>query len=110
MAAPLPDTLRRLLLTGALTIPHVEAILQLRAGRGLPLDAVSLATRLYLRIGSASDLLADLFAMGVTERVAVDPPSYRYRPVSPDLAELLDQLDVAYTTQLVAVTRLIHSI
>lgn len=110
MAEAIPDPLRRFLLTGALTVPHVEAILQLRADRRLPLDAGSLAARLYLRIGSAAELLSDLFAMGVAERVAADPPSYRYHPVSPDLAELLDQLDVAYATQLVAVTRLIHSI
>lgn len=109
MSQAIPDSLRRFLLTGALTVPHVEAILQLRHGSEQPLDAGNLAARLYLRAANAAEVLADLSAMGVTERVGDDPPSYRYHPASTELSELLDQLDVAYTTQLVAVTRLIHS-
>ena len=107
--AAIPDELRRFLLSGALSVPHVEAILQLRHDAVHAWDPQSLAARLYVRGGRAAELLADLCDIGVARLLAADPPSYLYEPATPELAALLDQLEYAYGAQLVAVTRLIHS-
>lgn len=107
--AAIPDELRRFLLTGALSIPHVEAILQLRGDRAHAWDAQSLAPRLYVRAARAAEVLADLCDIGIARLIDSERRAYRYEPVSSELTALLDQLEQAYATQLVAVTRLIHS-
>jgi hypothetical protein len=107
--AAIPDELRRFLLTGALSVPHVEAILQLRGDPAQAWDAQSLAPRLYVRAARAAEVLADLHEIGAARLVDGQHPAYLYQPVSSELAALLDQLEQAYSTQLVAVTRLIHS-
>jgi hypothetical protein len=107
--AAISDELRRFLLTGALSVPHVEAILQLRSRERQVWDAPSLAARLYVRAGRAAELLADLCAIGVTRLADAPRASYRYDPATSELAALLDQLERVYSSQLVTVTRLIHS-
>lgn len=107
--AAIPDELRRFLLTGALSVPHVEAILQLRGDAAQEWDAQILAPRLYLRAGRAAEVLADLCAIGIVKLIDPDRPAYCYEPLTAELAALLDQLEQAYSTQLVATTRLIHS-
>jgi len=110
-ADPIPRELRRYLLSGTVTVPHVEAILQLRADPGISWDAASLAARLYVRHEAAADLLRDLHASGIAQ-VAGTPavPTYRYGPAAPALETLLEQLQVAYTLHLGDVARLIHSV
>jgi len=105
----IPDELRRFLLTGTLSVPHVEAILQLR-GSAQPLDASRLAERLYVRGSTAAVLLADLCAIGIARLIEAQPPSYRYLPRTSELAALVDQLEHVYAQHLVEVTRLIHSV
>lgn len=107
--AAIPDELRRFLLSGALSVPHVEAILQLRRGAGQPWNPQTLAARLYVRASRAAELLADLCEIGVARLLESDTPCYLYAPSTPELARLLDELEYAYGAQLVAVTRLIHS-
>ena len=102
-----PDDVRRFLLSGVLTVPHVEAILQLRAERNRAWDADRLATRLYVRAGVAQQVLADLNAIGIAAAEG-QPPTYRYAPGTAELADLLDRLVTAYSTHLVAVTAIIH--
>jgi hypothetical protein len=106
---PISDALRRFLLSGALTVPHVEAILQLRGTPDQPWEARNLAQRLYLRPDVAAGLLSDLIGMGLVEPDTERPESVRYLPATMDLAELMEQLALAYTTYLGAVARLIHS-
>jgi len=105
----IPDELRRFLLTGALSVPHVEAILQLR-GSTQAWDAQELAVRLYVRAGTAASVLADLCAIGIARLSEEQPVGYRYLPRTPELATLVDQLEYAYAHNLVEVTRLIHSV
>ena len=97
-------------MTGALTVPHVEAILQLRATPDQAWDAKELARRLYLRPEVVGGLLSDLHGMGVVEPDTGRPDSVRYFPATADLAELIEQLALAYTKHLGAVARLIHSV
>jgi len=106
----IPDNLRRYLLTAALSVPHVEAILQLRANAPQPFESATLSARLYIRASVADALLSDLCALGAARIVADNPLSYAYAPATPELALILDELEDAYTHNLIAVTRLIHSL
>lgn len=103
----IPDDVRRFLLSGFLTVPHVEAILQLRADRTRAWEADGLASRLYIRAGVALQVLADLNAIRVAA-LEGQPPAYRYAPATPELETLLDRLVDAYSKHLVAVTAIIH--
>lgn len=109
MASSIPDELRRFLLTGTLSVPHVEAILQLRGAASEVWDAERLGARIYVPAARASDLLADLLAIGVVSTRSGSERTYQYSPITPDLATLLDQLAKAYSEQLVVVTKLIHT-
>lgn len=109
MAPAIPDELRRFLLTGTLSVPHVEAILQLRQTAPAAWDAERLATRIYVPAARVRDLLADLRAIGVVSLLAENEDTYQYHPATSELAVLLDQLAKAYSEQLVLVTQLIHS-
>jgi hypothetical protein len=102
------DELRRFLLTSALTVPHVEAILLLRGDASTTWDARRLGMRLYVSEKRAGELLAELCEKGVVAPVEA-PPGYRYDPSTPELAALLDVLADTYARQLVDVTELIHT-
>ena len=107
MAGPaIQDELRRFLLTSALTVPHVEAVLLLRADSETVWDARRLASRLYITERRATELLGELSGMGM---IAPDGDAYRYAPSSPELGALLDQLAGTYARHLVEVTELIHT-
>lgn len=102
------DDLRRFLLTSALTVPHVEAILLLRNDAATNWDARRLSSRLYVTEQRAAELLEELLAIGVLARNE-DPSSCRFSPATPELAGLLDVLAETYARQLVEVTELIHA-
>lgn len=104
------DTLRRLLLSGTIRVPHVEAILLMRRVGSESWDAEGLAERLYMNARQATDLLAELSAIGVVRPDPGPHPRYRYSPKSEDVARIMDQLEAAYTRDMKAVTRLIHSV
>lgn len=102
----IPDELRRFLLTGALSVPHVEAVLLLR-GDTSKWDAERLATRLYVSEQRAGELLLELREKGIL--AGVEPGIYRYQPATPELATLLDLLADTYGRHLVEVTQIIHA-
>jgi len=109
VVAGIPDELRRFLLTGMISIPHVEAILQLRQQPSPTWNAESLGLRIYVPAARAKLLLSDLSAIGVVKEDADAQGVYAYAPATPGLAALLDQLVKAYSEQLIAVTKLIHT-
>lgn len=81
----------------------------LRADPASHWDAQLTAERLYLRPQVARELLNQLAAAGVATPEAQAPGSFRYQPVSPELATTLDDVAAAYSSNLVGVTELIHS-
>jgi DNA-binding IclR family transcriptional regulator len=105
--AAISDELRRFLLTGSVSVPHVEAILQLRQRAPEAWDAERLGARIYVPTSRARNLLADLLAIGIVK--AQDEDTYTYSPATSELAMLLDQLAKANSEQLVTVTQLIHT-
>lgn len=107
---PIPDALRRFLLSGVLTVPHVEAILQLHSTPDELWDARRLAKRLYLRPDAVAALLVDLQELGIARCEQGGSESFRYFPTTVELTQLVEQLVASYTKHLSAVARLIHSV
>lgn len=106
----IPEDLRRFVLTRIPSVPFLEALLLMRADTSHPWRRDMLAARLYVRDKVAENLLAELYAAGMAERV--DTPAgeaWRYHPENEALRERIDSLADLYATHLVEVTLLIHS-
>lgn len=108
-ADSIPIDLRRFLQANALTIPHIELILLLRRSPTMAWQQADIAHRLYVSEDRALDLLSQIETMGIVERVDEPAASHYYRPATPELASLLDLLDVVYSKNLLAVTKLVHA-
>ena len=104
---PIPDELRRFLVGARLRVPHVETLLLLRGARGESWDAARLAARLYVDDKRAERVLAALAKLGL---VRGGHGAYRYEPRDATLAALVDTLERVYSTQLVEVAALLHSL
>lgn len=108
--SPIPEDIRRFVLSSIPTVPHLEALLLLRAGGAAPWTAACLAARLYVSEKAAAALLSDLCRDGMC---AVRPDAggvqYHYQPSSPQLRATIDQLAELYGRELLAVTHLIHA-
>jgi hypothetical protein len=105
---PLPEDLRRFILTSVPSVPYLEALLLFRSARGAPMTNETVARRLYLSEAAARQVVAQLREA----RVVLDEPagdSHRFAPESVELAGLLDTLSEFYRTHLVEVTDLIHT-
>lgn len=108
MVDPIPEGVRRFVLTSIPTVPHLETLLLLwrEPGSGwLPEDV---ARRLYIPASSAQALVDELCQADLLE-VAGDPKRYACRRDPPELQALFADLDRTYARQLRAVTALIHS-
>jgi hypothetical protein len=107
--AELPPDLRRFILTSILSVPYLEAVLLLRAERERAWTVASAARRLYLGEAQVRDLLAALTEAGIAQEVGPEAEGVCYRPATPELAAMLDQLAQSYASNLVGVSSLIHS-
>lgn len=105
---PIPDEIRRFVLTSIPSVPFVEAMLLFRALQGQPVETSKVAERLYVPDKLGAALVAQLRAARIVEPVAGDPASCRYAP-EPELAKMLDQIAFYYVHDLIGMTRLIHS-
>ena len=106
-SSELPAELRRFILTSIPSVPYLEAVLLLRADPEHAWGAGQLARRLYVPEHGGAELLAMLRDSGIASDAGT-PGTVRYAPAR-ERRGLLDQLAAAYTQDLVAVTRLIHS-
>ena len=104
---PIPEELRRFLLTSVPSVPFVEAMLIYRAARGQPLAVPDLARRLYLGEKAAADLVRQLLEAGIVAP-GESPDTHRYAAAG-ELDARLDMLANFYRTHLVDVTDVIHS-
>ena len=105
-ASAIPDDVRRFILFAIPSVPYLEALLLMRLAPEASWNAGQVARRLYLGEKEAAAPLQQLDASGVIARAG---DVYRYRPVNPDLADLLDALSQAYSRHLIEITQLIHS-
>ncbi|MFS2002858.1 hypothetical protein ACEN9F_04435 [Duganella sp. CT11-25] len=107
---PVPDDLRRFILTSIASVPHLEAMLLLRGAPTQQWDIAAVAHRLYVTERAARKLLEELCAIGVLSSTKVDKTvTFRYWPRHPELAAVIDLLAAAYAANLVGITGLIHS-
>ena len=104
----IPPDLRRFILTSIPSVPHIEALLLLRADAPAQWNAGELARRLYVPPQAAANVLADLCKAGILQ-CDTAALAYSYIPDQVIPAELIDRLAALYASQLVDVTMLIHS-
>ena len=103
---PIPEDLRRFILTSVPSVPFVEALLIFREARGAPVTLDLLARRLYLAERAAAEVVEELRAARFIE--PVEAGGHRYAP-APELGAMVEMLAEYYRTHLVDVTDLIHS-
>lgn len=106
---PLPEDIRRFILTSIPSVPFVEAVLLYRGAAGRMLETSEVARRLYLPEADALALVEALREARIVEADPAEPRRHRYAPGPPELAALLERLAEHYTHDLIAVTHLIHS-
>jgi hypothetical protein len=104
---PVPDDVRRFILTSIPTVPYLEALLLLRSRPNDAWDAPLLARRLYVTETQALGLLQSLAEAGVA--AAAGDGRYAYAPQAGELAQVIDALALTYSVNLLDVTELIHS-
>ncbi|MET0858335.1 MAG: hypothetical protein ABWY27_16410 [Telluria sp.] len=109
--SPIPEDLRRFVLTGIPSVPFLEALLLLRADAERIWRCSDVAERLYIRDRAAQALLEQLCHAGMARECGAnaDAQAWRYDPATPAAADLIDRLAELYSRQLVQVTTLIHS-
>jgi predicted ArsR family transcriptional regulator len=107
----IPEDIRRFVLTSIPSVPHLEALLLLRADAQQPWRTDVLAQRLYIRDKVAQALLEDLCTAGMAAPCAMQQgvPAYRYRPACAEMRQRIDRLADLYAKHLVEMTHLIHS-
>ena len=108
MVHPIPDGVRRFVLTSIPTVPHLETLLLLWREPGSGWTAEDIARRLYVPVGAAQ-ALADELCQADLLACNGEPPVYRCRRDPPSLRQLFAEVDQAYARSLREVTALIHS-
>jgi hypothetical protein len=108
---PIPPDIRRFVLTSIASVPHLEALLLLRADAADFWSDSALAQRLYIAETVAHGLMADLCHAGmlIPQPCGDHAISYRYQPTTEALRHIIDALADLYARQLVDITLLIHS-
>lgn len=109
MTGAIDREVERFLLDSIDTVPHLEALLLLFQSPAIVWSVQDLAARIYVNEKQATAILEDLARRSLIARI--EPPPTRYQYVSPSQGqnELLDKVALSYRTQLVQVTRFIHS-
>ncbi|MES2632226.1 MAG: hypothetical protein V4669_04600 [Pseudomonadota bacterium] len=105
---PLPDDVRRFVLTSVPSVPYIESMLLMRREAGATWTPAQLASRIYVPEARAAQLLQSLEASGIAARDTSAPDAYSYQP-PPELAQLLDRVAAHYMSNLVTISDLIHS-
>jgi hypothetical protein len=105
---PIPDDIRRFVLTSIPSVPHLEAALLLRGQPGEERSVAEVAARLYVPERSAAELLKALCGAGILQCTERPEPRYRYAPKDAALESAMDGLARVYAENLVGVTTLIH--
>jgi hypothetical protein len=106
---PLPEELRRFIMTTIPSVPFVEAMLIYRGAEGEPVETSVVAQRLYVSTRAAEEIAAQLRDARMIEAVAGDPARHRFAPQTAELFAYIGQLALFYRTHLVEVSDLIHA-
>ena len=104
---PVPEELRRFLLTSVPSVPFVEALLIFREAQGSPVETYDVARRLYIRESAAAAVIEELSNAGLVQRHEATA-AHRFQP-DPALSGVVELLATYYRSHLVEVTDLIHA-
>ncbi|HUP98699.1 MAG TPA: hypothetical protein VM073_12185 [Usitatibacter sp.] len=105
---PIPEDLRRFILTSVPSVPFLEALLVYREARGEPVPPIQVSRRLYIPERAAAEVIEQLVASRFIQPVGDPGVGHRFAPEQ-ELAPVAEQLASYYRSNLVAVTDLIHS-
>lgn len=109
MTGAIDPDVERFLLDSIDTVPHLEALLLLFQAPALVWTVQELAARIYVNEKQAAAILEDLTRRSLITRLEQSPATYQYVLRSDTQKTLLDKVALSYRTQLVQVTRFIHS-
>lgn len=104
---PIPEEIKRFILTSIPSVPYLEAMLLLRSSSERVWSSPDAAQRLFVSDKSAAELLAGLHAAGILAQPV--PGQYQYRPASDALHMMIGRVADCYSRHLMPVTHLIHS-
>lgn len=105
-ASNIPADVRRFLLAVIESVPHLEALLLLRADPMASWSSDAMAARLYIDESSASRLLTDLQARRLAQHEA---GHWRFDARDAEIVRIVDRLAGVYARHVVEVAELIHS-
>lgn len=108
-AGAIDPAVERFLLDSIDTVPHLEALLLLYQSPSMAWTVAELAARIYVNERQAHVILEDLTRRSLIARDEQSPAKYQYISRVPEQGSLLDRVAQAYRTQLVQLTRFIHS-
>jgi hypothetical protein len=106
-AQPIPDDVRRFVMTSVPSVPYLEAMLLFHSASELERNRAEVASLLYLNEQVAGGLLEALCSAGVIVPAGRGDGRFRYAPGEAAQAAI-DRLALAYAGNLVGVTNLIH--
>src|SRR4051794_747381 len=101
---PIPDDLRRFILTSVPSVPFVEAMLLFMAKPGHALSVDEIARGLYMPRAAAQQVVEALREAQVVAADPAQPEEGRFAPASPELDAMLRSLASFYTRDLIGVT------
>lgn len=91
------------------SVPHLEALMLLWNSRPAGWTLDELASRLYVPMQKAADILYDLLRVELIAKSDETPVRYRYLAASADQDRLMTQVDAVYRRDLVRISTMIHS-
>ncbi|HEY0684950.1 MAG TPA: hypothetical protein VGD45_21610 [Steroidobacter sp.] len=109
MTGAIDPEVERFILDSIDTVPHLEALLLIFQSPAIVWTVAELAARIYVNEKHASGILEDLARRSLIARVEQSPAKYQYIARSDAQTQLLQKVAQSYRTQLVQVTRFIHS-
>lgn len=104
----IPDEVRRFVLTSIPSIPHIEALLLVRATAPARWKPADLAQRLYVQPAVARSVLADLCNAKMIQGEETSS-TYFFDERPNELNDVIAKLAILYSSNLVEITLLIHS-
>ena len=91
------------------TVPHLEALQLIWESKPRPWTAEEIASRIYVNVSTAANILQDLVRHRLIVSDSATPPKYHYDASQDPHAELLPEVIATYRRQIVRIAQFIHS-
>jgi hypothetical protein len=105
---PIPEEVRRFVLTSIPSVPFLEALLVYREARGEALAPTQVGRRLYISERAAAEVIEQLVASRFVQPAGDPAVGHRFDP-EPEAAAMIERVAGSYRTHLVEMTALIHT-